>query len=63
MPYGWISTAKEDYISLQSQMQNEISERKNLKDKRNILKNDIYHRKQIDEKKIISNIFSYKILI
>ena len=33
------------------QMQNEISERKNLKDKRNILKNDIYHRKQIDEKK------------
>ena len=32
-------------------IKNEISERKNLREKRNIFKSDIYYRKQIDEKK------------
>ena len=32
-------------------MQNEISERKNVKEKRNIFRSDIYYRKQVEEKK------------
>ena len=38
---------KEEKIKIQ----NEISERRNFRDKRNIFKSDIYYRKQIDEKK------------
>ena len=34
-----------------AKIQNEISERRNFRDKRNIFKSDIYYKKQIDEKK------------